>query len=530
MAFFPHSSLLTPHSSFLASRRGFTLLELMIAVAIFAVIGTFALLSWSGYQRTQGLEAASQGLADLLREAQGNALNRVSDTAWCVRVTNVAGSTSSYAELYASSDCSGAVQRRVTFSSTVEFSDPADGQTKNIAFTERRGTLQSGGFPVVAYYDSTDSALGFVRCGNAACSANNIVSAPDSGFNIGNYSAVTVGPDGLPVIAYHGAGDLRILKCGNVACTSGNTITTADPADVPQQTAITIGADSLPIVSYWMGPSSLKVLKCGNAACSSGNTLTVVDTIDSLGNIGRTGIAIGADGLPVIAYHDNTSDRLKVLKCGNAACSSGNTITLPDPAGNVGWFPSIAISADGFPVVSYYDTIFLDLKVLKCGNAACTLGNTITAADSTGNVGRDTAIAVAADGLPVIAYYDNTNDQLKVLKCGNAACTSGNTATNIEAIVSGGWLWASVAIASSGDGFPVISYQYVNTNDLRVLKCGNAACSSGNTITTVDSAGVVGEFSSIALVSFEALTFFRADSPANTRTVQVGSHGGIVVQ
>ena len=49
-----------------------------------------------------------------------------------------------------------------------------------------------------------------------------------------------------------------------------------------------------------------------------------------------TSITIGTDGLPVISYRDYTNGDLKVAKCGNAACSSGNTLTTVDSGGDVG--------------------------------------------------------------------------------------------------------------------------------------------------------------------------------------------------
>jgi hypothetical protein len=135
--------------------------------------------------------------------------------------------------------------------------------------------------------------------------------------------------------------------------------------------AITIGADGLPVVSYWdLTAYALKVVHCGNTACSSGNTITTLDAPGSGGEY--SSITIGADGLPVVSYFDDNSDDLKMLHCGNAACSSGNTITTLDAPGNVGWYTSITIGMDSLPVVSYCDQGNADLKVVHCASASCT--------------------------------------------------------------------------------------------------------------------------------------------------------------
>ena len=69
---------------------------------------------------------------------------------------------------------------------------------------------------------------------------------------------------------------------------------------------------------------------------------------------------------------------------------------------------AIAIGADGLPVVSYYDATNGSLKVAKCVNAECTGTATITTVDSAGVVGQYTAIAIGTDSLPVMSYYDAT--------------------------------------------------------------------------------------------------------------------------
>ena len=53
-----------------------------------------------------------------------------------------------------------------------------------------------------------------------------------------------------------------------------------------------------------------------------------------------------------------------------------------------------------------------------CGN----LPPTITTVDSVGDVGYFTSIAIGPDGFPVVSYCDSTNGNLKVVKCSNAAC------------------------------------------------------------------------------------------------------------
>ncbi len=104
-----------------------------------------------------------------------------------------------------------------------------------------------------------------------------------------------------------------------------------------------------------------------------------------------------------MSYYDFTNANLKVAKCNNAACiGNSTTITTVDSGGDVGQNTAIAIGADGLPVVSYYDATNGNLKVAKCVNAECTGTATITAVDSVGDVGQSTAIAIGADGLPVV--------------------------------------------------------------------------------------------------------------------------------
>ena len=239
----------------------------------------------------------------------------------------------------------------------------------------------------------------------------------DTNGDVGIGSSMLIGADGLPLIAYLDtiSRDIRIARCGNAACSTVASIITLDEVRRGGPVSMAMGADGRPVIAYHTVDSrELKVAHCGNAACTAGNTIALVDDD---GDTGRDlDITIGADGLPVISYRDGgSSRRLKVAHCGNVACSANNTITVVDPLpSSSGGRTSIAIGTDGLPIMTYYDNVSRNLKVAHCGNADCTAGNSIGRL-----AGAGTAIAIGADGMPVIAYV---SQGLKVARCGTRFC------------------------------------------------------------------------------------------------------------
>lgn len=355
--------------------------------------------------------------------------------------------------------------------------DPADyvGDFTSIA-------VPADGLPIIVYRDDTNTALSLLaaKCWNTRCTGGATLSVIDDGVDAaGQYTSVAIGADGLPIVSYYGDGlqVLKVAKCVNAACSGAAVITTVDATTgVGTFTSLAIGNDGIPVISYVdeSGVGALKVARCANPSCTGTATLTTVDGSADVGYF--SSIAIGADGFPVIGYQDGAAGSLKVAKCSNIACTGLVTLTTVDDPGNVvGAFASLAVGVDGNPVIAYQDVTASRVKVAKCANPACSGSATITTINDTTNaVGEYTDLAIGSDGFPVLTYRDDTVGALKTAKCSNAACTG----TSVIAVLddpsgtNGGW-YGSIAIGT--DGLPVVSYQG-NGGTLKVAKCGTRSC------------------------------------------------------
>lgn len=295
-------------------------------------------------------------------------------------------------------------------------------------------------------------------------------------------------------------GDLKVLRCSGPNCEGVLSSVAVDSAgEAGQFPSLELDPSDNPVVSYYdLTNGNLKVIHCGNYICTAGNTIS---TPDATGNIGQwTSLELDSAGHPVVSYYDATNGDLKLLHCGDATCSAGNSIASPDTAGDVGLHTSLVLDSAGHPVISYHDGTTADLKVLHCGNAACTAGNSIVSPDTAGNVGEASSIALDSAGYPVVSYQDYTNVAIKVLHCGDATCSTGNSIASLDA---GNVAESSTsALALDSGGNPVVSYLTLSGGiTLAVLHCGNPTCTSGNSIQQPTGNVFSGSSSSLALDS-----------------------------
>ena len=223
------------------------------------------------------------------------------------------------------------------------------------------------------------------------------------------------------------------------------------------------------------------------------NTITVAATVPQgpTGPTGPTGPQgmLGSTG--ATGPTGNTGATGPAGATGIGLARPGQVITTVDSTTGVGEYTSIAIGADGLGLISYYDVSNGNLKVAHCNDVACSSATTSTV-DSAGNVGQYTSITIGADGLGLISYWDVGNGNLKVARCNDVACSSATTST----VDSGTLVGSYTSITIGRDGLGLVSYFDNLNGHLKVAHCSDAACLSA-AFTTVDNSTGVGFYTSI---------------------------------
>jgi hypothetical protein len=365
-------------------------------------------------------------------------------------------------------------------------------------------TIGSDGLPIISYFDSNyafspERGLKVLKCRTVDCSATNtnIITVVDSRDQSGYHTSITIGSDGLPIVAYYNGGNntvsgLWFVKCNDLSCNSTNTniSTRVDSNDgAGFGASITIGTNGNPIIAYRNNSNdNLIFLKCNNIYCNSYSTITIDGSTDD-----NTSINLGTDGLPIIAYNTRLSGtkKLKVWKCYNQNCTSSSTTMVSDRSR----WPSLTIGTDGLPIISFY-TVQGNvgyLGVLKCSKFDCsdTTTNKITILTTSTPSSSDpsynpshSSITIGPDGLPIIAYryVSSTNANfLNVLKCSKPDCsaTTSNSIVTVDDIGPYGGTAgynSKISLAIGSDGLPIIAYYDNKINSLKVLHCGNDRC------------------------------------------------------
>ena len=124
--------------------------------------------------------------------------------------------------------------------------------------------ISDSGNPVISYFDFTNEALKVAACTTADCSGTPTVTTVDSDGDVGRELSIAIGDSGYPLISYYDATNtaLKLAACTTADCSGTPTVTTVDSEGwVGLNPSIAIGDSGYPLISYYdVTNTALKVV------------------------------------------------------------------------------------------------------------------------------------------------------------------------------------------------------------------------------------------------------------------------------
>lgn len=122
--------------------RGFTLLEVLLVMAILVVLSTIGSTTYWGFYKKTELNSTVEAIKFDLKRAQGNAMSGINGVKWGVHYVNT--NAGNYYELFSSptvyGDVSTTIDAMAFLPKGIVFIDPIVSSTKDIIFNKIRGT------------------------------------------------------------------------------------------------------------------------------------------------------------------------------------------------------------------------------------------------------------------------------------------------------------------------------------------------------------------------------------------------------
>lgn len=136
--------------------KGFTIIEIIIVIAIIAVLFGTGFLRLLDYRQHQTLNSTKQSIVAILRDAQNRSISQESGARWGVHFENPPGTANNFYELFSGASYSqNNVVSRNNLDPEIKFIDPADGITKDVIFLPITGKLGAVASTTIALFSDS---------------------------------------------------------------------------------------------------------------------------------------------------------------------------------------------------------------------------------------------------------------------------------------------------------------------------------------------------------------------------------------
>ena len=211
----------------------------------------------------------------------------------------------------------------------------------------------------------------------------------------------------------------------------------------------------------------------------------------------------------------DTTGRLSFYSCFDASCSAFVSRIID---GTRNYYPSLALTSTGNPVISYRNALTSALKLVLCNDPTCAtyLVRVLASPSGTNSPGEQSDLKLTkSTNTPVIAYASNGGTQLRVSICIDPICLYGTNVVTVYTDAAGG-INGRPQLQLAEDGQMSILFSSAsNGGSAKLVVCSTIYCPS-KVVTDLGSTAAVGPRSmALDFFGFPRISFPFADS-ANT--------------
>jgi hypothetical protein len=199
--------------------------------------------------------------------------------------------------------------------------------------------------------------------------------------------------------------------------------------------------------------------------------------IDSSGQVGKyTSLVLDSGNKAHISYYDDSNGNLKyaheVASSGNCGGGKWQCTTVDSSSHDVGEHTSIALDLSGYPQIAYEDESWGDLKYACMSASGWSIS--VVSGDGSGSIhtGEDTSLAIGIDGIPRIAFHNESSEDLDYAIRSDVCGLPGTW--DIQHVDTVGKQGEDNSLALKSDDTPCISYHDETHGNLKY------ACEANN--------------------------------------------------